>query len=459
MWLDGDRRACAGGHCCAHRGRAGEPVRGNTQRRTLLPPPPAAAVRRPATPADARARVCVRPAPRRHRTALEKVNITEFAGSAKAAGKPLTVLVNDPHRVTDTPSFIKALFGLIDEAIEPANQPTYRMVVSQGSHKANAEEIAAFELKLLGEEFRPRFSEIHWHTAYDEGLVQVGSNSFMPWMGEKGFYLACGSLEPHYFAGVTGAHKTLTVGVWSYDSLQQNHSGSMHPGSGGMQLEGNPVYEGFAAAIEELKADGCQMLVVNQLICNGATCGVFSGDPITALHDGIAMVTKCFAATISGGPVDLIIAEMDPPLNRDLYQADKGIKNTEFVVKDGGVILLEAACEHGVGITHFVELMKKAATYEEAMALVNEKGYSLGDHKAVKLRNLTANRGVRIGVISPALAADAAELEPILQMKIFSTREEGATWANETLGSDYRSLLVHDAGNLTLVLDDSDSKM
>ena len=385
------------------------------------------------------------------------MNIAAFASSAKEAGKPLTVLVNDPHRVTDTPSFIRALFGLLDEKIPAADQPVYRMVVSQGSHKANAEEIAAFEFKLLGDEYRPRFSEIRWHTAYDEGLVKVGSNSFMPWMGEKGFYLACGSLEPHYFAGVTGAHKTLTVGVWSYDSLQQNHAGSMHPGSGGMQLEGNPVYEGFAAAIEELKADGCQMLVVNQLICNGATCGVFSGDPIEALHAGIPLVTKCFAATVSGGPVDLVIAEMDAPLNRDLYQADKGIKNTEFVVRDGGVILLEATCEHGVGITHFVELMKKAATYEEAMALVNEKGYSLGDHKAVKLRNLTGNRAVQIGVVSAALAADAAELEPILQMKIFSNREDGAAWANEILGSSYRSLLVHDAGNLTLVLDEPDA--
>ena len=45
-------------------------------------------------------------------------------------------------------------------------------------------------------------------------------------------------------------------------------------------------------------------------------------------------------------------------------------------------------------------------------------------------------------------------------MKIFPTREQGAAWANETLGESYRSLLVHDAGNLTLVLDDSDeSKM
>ena len=49
--------------------------------------------------------------------------------------------------------------------------------------------------------------------------------------------------------------------------------------------------------------------------------------------------------------------------------------------------------------------------------------------------------------------ADAAELEPILQMKIFGSRAEGATWAAEQLGAEFRTLLVHDAGNLTLVLE------
>lgn len=177
---------------------------------------------------------------------------------------------------------------------------------------------------------------------------------------------------------MTGAHKTLTVGVWSYDSLQQNHAGSMSAGSGGLKLAGNPVYEGFAAAIDDLKAAGCQMLVINQVICNGATVGVFGGDPIGALHAGIPLVTKCFAATVTGGPVDLIVAEMDAPLDRDMYQADKGLKNTEFVVRDGGVILLEAACEYGLGITHFVELMKAAPTYA-ALPLYDPRASILSD--------------------------------------------------------------------------------
>lgn len=43
------------------------------------------------------------------------------------------------------------------------------------------------------------------------------------------------------------------------------------------------------------------MLVVNQIICNGALVGITAGDPLEALHEGLPIVTKCFAATITGG--------------------------------------------------------------------------------------------------------------------------------------------------------------
>jgi hypothetical protein len=59
--------------------------------------------------------------------------------------------------------------------------------------------------------------------------------------------------------------------------------------------------DGFAKAIGELKESGASMLVVNQIICNGALVGITAGDPLEALHEGLPIVTKCFAATITGG--------------------------------------------------------------------------------------------------------------------------------------------------------------
>ena len=71
------------------------------------------------------------------------------------------------------------------------------------------------------------------------------------------------------------------------------------------------------------------------------------------------------------------------------------------------------------GITHFVELMREVKTYDEAIKLVEARGYALGDHKAVKLRNLTEKRGVRVGLVSPTMQAAAeadSALEEVLQV-------------------------------------------
>ena len=62
--------------------------------------------------------------------------------------------------------------------------------------------------------------------------------------------LVVGSMELYYFAGVTGAHKTLSVGVMSYGSLRENHEKALSPHASGLKLEGNPVYERIAAVVE-----------------------------------------------------------------------------------------------------------------------------------------------------------------------------------------------------------------
>lgn len=67
-----------------------------------------------------------------NRDALERIQVHEMAAAAAAASRPLTILVNDPHRCTDTPSFLAALFEVLDEHFPAAEQlPTLRMAVAQ----------------------------------------------------------------------------------------------------------------------------------------------------------------------------------------------------------------------------------------------------------------------------------------------------------------------------------------
>jgi nickel-dependent lactate racemase len=381
--------------------------------------------------------------------ALESAGLADFARGAASEGRSLTLLVNDTHRFTDTKSFLDAVVHVLDTRLAGERVPPLRVLVATGSHVSTEDERRAHEASIFGEH-ASRIAEVLWHDARSEiGLRVVGNTTLNAWMAESGFYLACGSMEPHYFAGITGAHKTLTVGVMSLDSLRANHEHALSPAARALKLDGNPVHVGIVDALADLEDSGARLLVLNQIIVGGDVVALTAGHPLEALVDGMAMVRGCFSAEVES-EADLVVAEVGPPLDRDFYQADKGIKNTEFAVRSGGVLIVEAECAGGVGIDHFVELLRAASTAEEARAIVAERGYRLGDHKAVRLRCLTDERSVRLGLVSRGVPAELADA---LGLRIFADRPAAAAWAKETLGDDARSaVVVHDAGNVALEL-------
>jgi len=379
--------------------------------------------------------------------ALEGAGLPRFAREAASEGRSLTLVVNDNHRFTDTRSFLEAVLAVLDHRLAGERIPPLRVLVATGSHLSSDAEKAAHEAAMFGPH-AGRLAEVAWHDARaDVGLRTVGNTVLHQWMAEAGFYLACGSMEPHYFAGVTGAHKTLTVGVMSMESLTANHEHALSAAARPLKLDGNPVHLGIVDALADIEDSGARLLVVNQVIVDGRVVALTAGHPLEALVQGLPTVRECFSAAVDD-EADLVIASVGVPLDRDFYQADKGIKNTEFAVRAGGVLLLEAECAHGVGIDHFVQLLGQAPTVEDARHVVEQRGYRLGDHKAVRLRALTDDRGVRIGLVSRGVPADLAG---VLGVEMFADREHAVAWARATLGADARTaVVVHDAGNIAL---------
>jgi nickel-dependent lactate racemase len=382
-----------------------------------------------------------------HATVLSRAGIGDFLKAH--SGGPITVVVNDTHRLTDTRPFLAALLAAVDEVFPIQSRPELRMLVAAGSHKSDRLERIGHEERIAAP-FLKRFSELAWHDSDDAaGLGTVGTFRFHRWMGEAGTYIACGSTEPHYFAGVTGAHKTLTVGVMARADIQENHSHAMSTTASGMRLDGNPIHAGVVSALDALEKNGARLFCLNQVIVDGRVIAATAGHPLAALADAVPTVRRCFTYPVDE-PLDLVIARVGPPLDRDLYQADKGIKNTEAAVRSGGLLLLDAECAKGIGIDHFVTLLRAAPSYAEAMMIVQQRGYRLGDHKAVRLRALTDKRKVRIGLVSPHLAH---ELVSVVGMTVFRDRSDAAHWARGRLSSaKARCLVVEDAGNLTLEL-------
>ena len=319
------------------------------------------------------------------------------------AGEGLTVVVNDPQRATAT----AAVLAPLAERIDPART---RLLVATGSHRFGPAERRAFEQALAGGR---GYAEIAWHDCRSDELVGIGRGRSWRghrWLLERPGVLAVGSVEPHYFAGFTGAHKTLTIGCASHRDITENHSAAMQDGCRPCRLDGNGVFAGIETMLSALRRIR-PAAAIDLVQKGGQVLAVCGGEAGRTLADAAAIAARQFVRRISA-PADALVAEVSGPLGETFYQADKGIKNNEFAVRDGGTIVLVAPCRGGVGQDEFLDLLRQARTHEEALAVVRRRGYRLGDHKAVRLRRLTdpAGRAVGLAVVAPGLSADDAAL-------------------------------------------------
>ncbi|MFP4053065.1 MAG: lactate racemase domain-containing protein [Phycisphaerae bacterium] len=368
-----------------------------------------------------------------------------LASLALNPGEELTVLVNDPQRHTATGTVLAALAG----SVAPART---RILVATGTHRFESGDRAGFERTIAGHR---SYRQIAWHDASADGLKPLGPCRSAatpsaesrwrvhPWLIGGGKLLAIGSVEPHYFAGFTGAHKTCTIGVASRADIEANHAFALSTEAGPGRLGGNPVHEGIAAAVIALE-QAAPLACVNLVQAGPVVLAAAGGGVLETLETAADCARRAFIHSIPA-PVDGLVLSVEGPLSRTFYQADKGIKNSEQAVTDGGAMVLVAACEDGIGQDQFVRLLQDAPTCAGAKALVARRRYRLGDHKAVKLRQLTdpAERGVRVWAVCPGL--DDADLRRLGFLRAHSV-EEALSQAGLQPGRDAVYGVI-DAGN------------
>ena len=353
----------------------------------------------------------------------------------------LTVLVNDPQRHTASRPVLQALTRhLPPERI--------RLLIATGSHRAGRTARRAFEKALCRD---LPFAAVAWHDSHSDALVPIGARASWrghPWLPESQAILAIGSVEPHYFAGYTGAHKTTTIGVAAYADIEANHAAALGDDCQLARLAGNPVAEGIFAMLADLLSLQ-PVAAINLVQAGPRILSATAGKPVASLHAAVKVAEEVFVHRMAEA-ADAVVAEVAGPLGATFYQADKGIKNTEAAVRDGGCLVLVARCGKGLGQDRFVRLLREARTHAEARDLVASRGYHLGDHKAVRLRRLTdpAVRGVRGFLVSDGISAEQAGILGL-------TKAANPMAALAAAGIDPRVDRVYhvrDAGNLALLL-------
>lgn len=374
-------------------------------------------------------------------------SMSRLLDAAARSGEPVLLLVNDPHRSTQTRPALSAIAAI---GRESPGLPRFRIVVATGAHRFPDDQRRDFErVMLTGCELQ--IEDVTWHNGADaSSLAAIAGVRMSRLLVESRFVVPIGSVEPHYFAGVTGPHKTVTIGCMSVRDIERNHSLALDESSEVFRLQGNPVHEDMVGIIQRMTSGGKSVCAIGEVVRGSALLAAAAGDPLGVLEALLPTARQVFRHAIPR-PVDVLRLRVPPPLGLNLYQADKALKNNHFAVRDRGAILLEAECREGLGPADFLTLLRQSDDYATVKRMVFDRGYRPGDHKALKLRHLLdpACRGVRVAVISPFLRGPDLEGTGI---DLFPTVELALARLASTDVCLHRSgLIIEDAGMMNVV--------
>ncbi|PWB75846.1 hypothetical protein C3F09_01670 [candidate division GN15 bacterium] len=372
----------------------------------------------------------------------------EFHAAFRAAWKweitddssPLFV-VNDAYRHTPTAVVLTWI-----ERILPGILQRARFLVATGAHQPptdkDLQSIFAGHLKTI----RPR---VEWHVATDlASMMKVGADSQGSdvYLHRRVFQhspvILIGSVEPHYFAGFTGGRKSLFPGLTDLATIERNHNMAGSMAAAPMKLDGNPVAE----HLESLMAliDTSSVLSVQLVLDSAGTVAGFSIGDVESSFTGAATTARAMFGHTLDQPLDAVLCEMRPPLDKNMYQAQKALENCQQVVANGGTAIVVARCDEGVGSEFFIN---EAQNWDRTNNRPGDGIYRFGSHKLSRMVAHQKRIDVRLFSSLPDAIVEKVFYHPAGDLSaLIVALAQGK--------SDFQLGVVYDSGHTVLGLED-----
>lgn len=292
--------------------------------------------------------------------------------SELAKGKDNVVLIASDH-TRPVPS--KAIVPAMLEEIRKGNpQAKITILIATGCHRGTTKDEL---VNKFGEEIVAN-ETIVIHDCDDPNMVNIGT---LPSGGEclinkvaydADLLVAEGFIEPHFFAGYSGARKSVLPGVASRVTVMANHCSEFiaDPKSRTGILEGNPIHKDMVWAARQAKL----AFIVNVVI-NAEKEAIFAvaGDMEEAHAKGCEFLSGL--CKVDAVPADIVISTNGGyPLDQNIYQAVKGMTAAEATVKKGGVIVMLAKSNDGHGGDHFFHQMADEPDISKTLELFMSRG-------------------------------------------------------------------------------------
>jgi nickel-dependent lactate racemase len=316
-------------------------------------------------------------------------------------GEKVCIITSDITR--PCPSSV-VLPPLIDELTQAGiHLDDITIVFALGSHRRHTQDE---QRQLVGHDL---YAKVHTVDSDPEDTVFLGTTklgtpvNITSVVAQADRRICVGNIEYHYFAGYSGGGKALMPGVSDREAIQANHSRMVESYARAGAIDDNLLRLDMEEAADMC---GCDFIVNVVLDEQKKIVKAVAGDHRQAHRAGCAFLDSLYKIPI-GKRADLVIASPGGyPKDINLYQAQKALDNASQAVRDGGIIILTAACTEGYGEDTFEEWLMEADKPQDLIDRVRSD-FRLGGHKAAAIATV-ANR-VTIYLVSELSDHDARQ--------------------------------------------------
>jgi nickel-dependent lactate racemase len=275
-------------------------------------------------------------------------------------GEKVVVVTSDITRYTGSEVYLPVLIEQLNACGIPDND--IEILVGLGIHRKQTENE---HRKILGPLFG-RIRVVDHDCDNPAELVTIGGTADGMTVAvnrrvmEADRVIVTGTVGFHYFAGFGGGRKGLVPGVAARETCMASHFrvlnppgiGGRHPRAATGMLEGNPVHAAILAAARMVEPD---FLLNTVLSPQKEMLAVFAGDMEQAHLAACDLVRKLYAVGLSE-PADLAVVSCGgQPKDINFIQAHKALDYGVGALREGGTIILLAACPDGFGNATFFD--------------------------------------------------------------------------------------------------------
>lgn len=290
-----------------------------------------------------------------------------------ARGKKNVVIIASDH-TRPVPSKV-IIPPMLREIREGNPEADITILIATGCHRGTTKEelIAKFGEEIVENE------KIYVHDCLEEeklvniGTLPSGSDCVINKIAaEADLLVAEGFIEPHFFAGFSGGRKSVLPGISGRATVLGNHCSEFIANKNARTgiLENNPIHTDMLWAAKQAKL----AFIVN-VVLNAEKEVIFAtaGDCEAAHKKGTDFIKGL--CEVKAKPADIVISTNGGyPLDQNVYQAVKGMTAAEATARDGGVIIMLARSNDGIGGDHFYHQLADEADINKTMEIFMSRG-------------------------------------------------------------------------------------